>query len=387
MKRIPYLVTASIAGVFLPHLQAQSNLVETASAAGQFQTLVAAVKAADLVETLVGEGPFTVFAPTDEAFAALPSHQLEALLEPENRDRLTAILTYHVVPGRVLAKDAFGLDVAPTVNGQQLDIDATASGLRVDEARVVKADIQCSNGVIHVIDRVLIPESRTIAAVASEAGSFKTLVAAAKAAGLVEALVGDGPLTVFAPTDDAFAALGKTVDTLLEPENKDQLVAILQYHVVPGRVFAKAALGAGRATSLQGQAVAITFDENGARVNESRLLQTDIDAANGVIHVIDKVLLPAQLGAAGARQRLEAAVADGAARFNRGDAHACLRVYSETLEGILADAGPGLPQDCIRILELSLERVQDHKSAEDKCWALRQGIDLAYYALGRGTHH
>jgi uncharacterized surface protein with fasciclin (FAS1) repeats len=135
----------------------EPDIVEVAQSAGTFNTLVAAVSAADLVETLQGEGPFTVFAPTDEAFAALPEGTVETLLLPENKDQLTAILTYHVVPGEVMAADLAGqrLSVA-TVNGAEVHIDGR-DGVKVEDATVIAADVEASNGVIHVIDGVLIP--------------------------------------------------------------------------------------------------------------------------------------------------------------------------------------------------------------------------------------
>jgi uncharacterized surface protein with fasciclin (FAS1) repeats len=134
---------------------AKTDIVDTAVNAGSFQTLAAALKAAGLVETLKGQGPFTVFAPTDEAFAKLPAGTVEALLK--DKDKLTAILTYHVVPGKVKAADVVKLKSAKTVQGQSVAIDATA-GVKVNDAKVVKADIDCSNGVIHVIDTVLLPK-------------------------------------------------------------------------------------------------------------------------------------------------------------------------------------------------------------------------------------
>ena len=130
----------------------KDDIVDVAVKAGSFNTLAAALKAAGLVETLKGDGPFTVFAPTDEAFAALPAGTVEDLLKPENKDKLIAILTYHVVPGKVMSSDLLTTASAKTVNGESADF-----GLRVGDANVVKADIAASNGVIHVIDRVLIP--------------------------------------------------------------------------------------------------------------------------------------------------------------------------------------------------------------------------------------
>lgn len=132
------------------------DIVDTAVAAGSFKTLVAAVQAAGLVETLKGPGPFTVFAPTDEAFAKLPAGTVESLLKPENKDKLVAILTYHVVPGKVMAADVKPMEVK-TVNGKEAKIAVTDGKVTIDKANVVKTDIVTSNGVIHVIDAVIIP--------------------------------------------------------------------------------------------------------------------------------------------------------------------------------------------------------------------------------------
>ncbi len=132
------------------------NIVETADKAGKFKTLIAAVTAAGLAETLNGAGPFTVFAPTDEAFAKVPTNTLTDLLKPENKEKLTAILTYHVVSGKVMSADAAKLTTAKTVNGQDLKIDAT-NGVKINDANVVTADVEASNGVIHIIDTVLMP--------------------------------------------------------------------------------------------------------------------------------------------------------------------------------------------------------------------------------------
>ncbi len=135
------------------------DIVDTAVAAGQFQTLAAALEAADLVGTLKGDGPFTVFAPTDAAFAKLPAGTVESLLKPENRDQLVAILTYHVVPGKVEAAQVVNLDAATTVNGQDVQITVADSAVQVNNANVIKTDIDASNGVIHVIDTVILPTS------------------------------------------------------------------------------------------------------------------------------------------------------------------------------------------------------------------------------------
>jgi uncharacterized surface protein with fasciclin (FAS1) repeats len=136
---------------------AEKDVVDTAIAAGQFETLAAALEAAGLVATLKGTGPFTVFAPTDEAFAKLPAGTVENLLKPENKQKLTAILTYHVVAGKVMAADVAGLDQAKSVNGKMIDIEVEGSTVKVNDAAVTAADIAASNGVIHVIDEVIMP--------------------------------------------------------------------------------------------------------------------------------------------------------------------------------------------------------------------------------------
>jgi transforming growth factor-beta-induced protein len=157
-----YLTAALLAGapVFAAPTAhaADKDIVDTAIEAGSFQTLARALQAAGLVETLKGTGPFTVFAPTDEAFAKLPAGTLETLLKPENKAKLASILTYHVVPGKVTASQVATLKSAKTVNGKELKIAATAGAVTIDGARVVKTDVVATNGVIHVIDRVVLPQ-------------------------------------------------------------------------------------------------------------------------------------------------------------------------------------------------------------------------------------
>ena len=268
------------------------NIVETAVSAGSFNTLAAALDAAGLVGTLQGDGPFTVFAPTDAAFAKLPEGTLEMLLKPKNRELLTSILTYHVVPGRLDASAVTSRTNAVTVNGQRVDI-SLESGVSIDSANVVKTDIACSNGVIHVIDTVIMPSTKNIVETAADAGAFGTLLAAAKAAGLVDALTGDGPITVLAPTDQAFAKLpAGTVESLLRPENREKLAEILTFHVIPGRVYSEDALSAQSFKTLQGSRVRFAAAGGELTVNDAQIVMNDLDATNGVIQVIDTVLLP-----------------------------------------------------------------------------------------------
>jgi uncharacterized surface protein with fasciclin (FAS1) repeats len=272
------------------------TIAEIAAEAGTFNTLLAALDAAGLAETFAGEGAFTVFAPTDDAFAALPEGTIEALLaEPEGA--LTDILLYHVVDGIVPAATVVTLDSATTMLGE--DVTITVEGDSVflnDTVQVIVTDIEASNGIIHVIDAVLLPPTAgSIVDIAVADGRFTTLVAALEAANLVETLSGEGPFTVFAPTDDAFAALPEgTVATLLE-DPEGALTDILLYHVVSGAVPAETVVTLDAATTVLGQDVTITVDDAGnVFLNDTvQVIITDIEADNGIIHVIDAVLIPA----------------------------------------------------------------------------------------------
>ncbi len=160
MKTTRILTLAALAFLLVvsPGIAADKDIVDTAVAAGSFQTLVAAVQAAGLVDALKGDGPFTVFAPTDEAFAKLPAGTVESLLQPENLDQLRAILTYHVVPGKLMAADVMGQSDAATLQGDKLAFAATDGGVMINGASVLQADILTSNGVIHAVDTVILPQ-------------------------------------------------------------------------------------------------------------------------------------------------------------------------------------------------------------------------------------
>ena len=278
------------------------DIVDTAVAAGNFKTLVAAVQVAGLVDALKAPGPLTVFAPTDAAFAKLPADLIAALLKPENKAKLTEILTYHVLAGKVLSADALKLDGAEvaTLGGAKIKISVRSGMLFINESKVIAADVLASNGVIHAIDAVLIPPgfvppstAKDIVDTAVAAGNFKTLVAAVQAAGLVDALKAPSPLTVFAPTDAAFAKLpAGLVSYLLKPENKETLKKVLLYHVVDGAVSSAQAAHLSSAKTLQGDRVHLSFNGIDLFVNGARVVAADVQASNGVIHAIDTVLIP-----------------------------------------------------------------------------------------------
>lgn len=285
---------ANVTTASMGMMHAKADIVDTAVAAGNFKTLAAALQAAGLVDALKGKGPFTVFAPSDEAFAKLPKGTLEELLKPENKARLQSILKYHVISGEVLAKDVKTMPAA-TLDGQRIDIVVKDGKVTLDKnVNVVSTDIIATNGVIHVIDNVLIPTHKDVVQIAIDNGNFKTLAKLLTTAGLVDTLKGDGPFTVFAPTDAAFAKLPKeTVESLLKPEGKELLTKILTYHVVAGsRIFSDAAAKGANVSTVQGQEIKTMSKDGKVFVNDATVTTADIDAKNGVIHVIDTVLMP-----------------------------------------------------------------------------------------------
>jgi uncharacterized surface protein with fasciclin (FAS1) repeats len=283
--------------------QAPANIVQVAQKDSRFSILVEAVQSAGLTETLSGPGPYTVFAPTNDAFAALLTElgvTKDQLLA--NKTLLTAVLKYHVVSGSVSsAQVPLGKAITP-VGGGFFKVDKVGTDLVITDGRnrnskIVQADVAASNGIIHAIDKVILPADKTIVQTAVANPNFSILAEAVTAAGLVDTLNGAGPFTVFAPTNAAFAALltelGVTKDQLLA--NKALLTKVLTYHVVPGLVLKADVQLNTPIKTVEGetftisQAQAIT-DQRGRQAN---ITATDILASNGAIHVIDKVILPA----------------------------------------------------------------------------------------------
>jgi transforming growth factor-beta-induced protein len=275
------------------------DIIQTAKGAGTFNTLLAAVDAADLTDTLKGDGPFTVFAPTDEAFAKLPAGTVEALLN--DIPKLKSILLYHVAAGKILASEVLSSGSVKFLSEGTASVSSSSEGAFINQSKIIATDIVTKNGVIHVIDTVLIPSEtepsvpalKDIVDTAVGAGSFKTLAAALGAAGLVETLKSEGPFTVFAPTDEAFAKLPEgTVEALLA--DIPTLTKILLYHVVPGKFEAKDVLSRDVWTSANDLSLSISTSDAGAFINSSKIIATDVQATNGVIHVIDSVLIPSK---------------------------------------------------------------------------------------------
>jgi uncharacterized surface protein with fasciclin (FAS1) repeats len=281
--------------------EAVLDIVETATDAEGFSTLVAAVSAADLVATLQGDGPFTVFAPTDEAFTNfLEAKDLSADQLLESPD-LADILTYHVLASEVLAEDAIAVassdeNVVYTVNGQGLALSLSGEDLYINLSKVISPDILASNGVIHAIDAVLEPPMERGEPTASivdialaDPENFSSLVDALTSADLVTALEGEGPFTVFAPTNEAFK---KIPEDTLNGLSIEQLTAILKQHVVSGEVdsISAFALNGDSADTLAGDDISIDIVDGKLMVQGATVVLTDIYATNGVIHVIDTVI-------------------------------------------------------------------------------------------------
>jgi transforming growth factor-beta-induced protein len=274
---------------------ADGTTVPTAVAAGQFPTLTSLLQQTGLAETLSGAGPFTVFAPTDAAFAKVPAATLQALAA--DPAKLREVLLYHVVSGAVPAAEVVKLTGAKTLNGASVTIKVTDGTVKVDGATVTATDVMASNGIVHVIDSVLIPKAapaatpKNIVQTAVAAGQFKTLASLLKKAGLAGTLQGRGPFTVFAPTDAAFAKVPKATLAALG-KDRAKLRAVLLYHVVKGKVTAKQVVKLRSAKTLNGQSVAIRVRGGKVSVGGAAVTTTDVAASNGVIHVINKVLIP-----------------------------------------------------------------------------------------------
>ena len=272
------------------------DIPANAEATGLHDSLVAALAHAGLVETLQGDGPFTVFAPTDAAFEAAGIDLSTFDTEAEN-ETLSDILLYHVISGAVDAANVTDGLVATMVNGDNVTFTVTNETVMINDANVTDRDVAASNGIIHIIDKVLLPPAEEpaledISGVAAGTGVHDSLVAALAHAGLVATLQGDGPFTVFAPTDEAFAEAGIDLSTFDNDEANATLTDILTYHVYAGSVAAADVTDGMVATMVNGDDATFTVVNGTVMVGGATVTSADVAASNGVIHVIDKVLMP-----------------------------------------------------------------------------------------------
>ena len=291
-KMVVSLILVCLLASSLPVSSADSNedIPTNAAATGVHESLVAALAQAELVSTLEGPGPFTVFAPNDDAFAAA-GIDLVALDTPEGKETLTDILLHHVYSGSVPASAVTDGMMAEMFNGDKVAFTNDGTTVTVGGATVITADVIASNGIIHVIDKVLMPPS-DIPTTAGTTGIHNTLVNAVVQANLLTTLSGDGPFTVFAPTDQAFTDAGVDLTALDTPEGNQALANILQYHVISGEVPASGVTDCLSADAVNGQPLSFTVGDSGVMVNDANVITTDVITSNGLIHVIDKVLTP-----------------------------------------------------------------------------------------------
>jgi transforming growth factor-beta-induced protein len=295
------LLAAVAAPTFTAQAEFEGNVVDIAVNTPEFSILTEAVIAADLAGALSGPGPFTVFAPSDQAFVnalntlGITKDQLFA-----DKDLLTSILLYHVASGEYFASDVVSRSSLTMLDGNVAPIN----GATIAGANIVATDIDVSNGVIHAIDSVMLPPATitsdrsfeyagNVVDIVSTTPEFSILTEAVVAAGLADTL-SSGEWTVFAPSNAAFVAaldaLGMTKDQLFA--DKELLTAVLLYHVIPAEVFAEDAAGLSQATMADGNTVSLSRDFYGLNINNANVIRADINVSNGVIHAIDAVLLP-----------------------------------------------------------------------------------------------
>jgi len=258
-----------------------------------------------LVDTLSGPGPFTVFAPTDDAFEMVNPGVLECLLASDNTQVLTDVLLYHVASGKVTSDMLSNNQKVSTVEGTEVTVTISGGAVKINEATVTTADVAAFNGVVHVIDQVLIPSDNARLSILIDrcassdipslavANKLTTLVAALSVADLVDTLSGPGPFTVFAPTDDAFEMVNPGVlECLLASDNTQVLTDVLLYHVASGKVTSDMLSNNQKVSTVEGSEVTVTISGDVVKMNEATVLAADVIASNGVVHVIDQVLLP-----------------------------------------------------------------------------------------------
>jgi uncharacterized surface protein with fasciclin (FAS1) repeats len=423
MRNAPALDPASIesvgitladkkAGAFALDVRSIATYGATAAAGSDDDGLAAVAGRAGLKKLLacVGasglalpEGPVTILAPTDAAFDALPAGVVESLLRPENKAKLRTILMQHVAEGRLGSAELLNQRSLSTLAGQQLAVDFARQ--QVGGASFVATDVPFDGGLVHVIDKVLLPESRSIVELAVASDQLKTLVAAVKAAGLVDQLGAEnGPWTVFAPVDSAFAKLPKaTLEQLLQPANRAALAGILGLHVVPGRIAARELLQKQKLTTLMGAPIAARLVAGKLTIGGAGLVATDVQAGNGVIHLIDTVITESLGGAAsganararsgnganegdvlpGLRAIYELAVDRGVPLFNRGEVEGCAAVYEVAVQSALRLTRGRVQPELLTELENAARKAATIEDARARAWAYRRAMDEAYQAAER----
>lgn len=368
-------------------LRSADDLQSVAEAAG-LKTLLALVNAAGL--SLPEGQKFTIFAPTDDAFAKLPAEKVKFLTSPEGKATLTAILKHHVVAGAVDSADVLSRRSLKALSNQVLPVDADA--MTVAGSKIVASDVSFNAGIVHVIDAVMVPELRSIVELLAERSELSTLRKAVDAAGIGSQLASEnpGPWTLLAPTDEAFAALpAGALDSLIK--NPDSLIAVLTAHVIPSSVRRSEMPALGAARTLAG-ATTVTFALRDGAVTASgaKIVSADIQASNGVIHTIDRVLIPeskpeqsagmSAVDPARVASIIELAIERGAPMFNEGEKAACAAIYEVAVTSIITLGKSAVDADGMQALKKALRDAAAEKDPSERAWIYRRAMDKVYAA-------
>jgi len=366
--------------------QASTNSLAAVATKANLTTLLALVKASEI--QFPKDAKLTIFAPTNEAFAKLPREQVEFLTSAKGKPALQAILKHHVVAQSLESSALLDRRRLKALSGQSLEVDPAA--LTVDGARLVATDVAFDGGLVHVIDSVMVPELRSIEEIVAQDERFATLRAAIGAAGLGPQLGAEnsGPWTVLAPSNDAFAKIpADALKALLA--DRPALTAVLAAHVLPTAIRRDEMLAQGSARTLMGDGtVAFALESGAITVDGARIEVADIEAANGVIHIIDRVL-PARSAATAAApaapaspqraQRaaavLELAIERGVPRFNAGDTASCAALYELAIASVVLLGEDAVSADAMAELAKALEQGASHEDASERAWIYRRAMD------------
>lgn len=370
---------------------AGSDLATVAKAA-DLTTLLSLVEVSGL--QLPADGRVTIFAPTNEAFAAIPADKVKFLTSAEGRATLRAILKHHIVPTALDSGSLLQRRGVVALSGQNLAIDGEK--LTIAGASLLKTDVQFDKGLVYVIDRVMIPETRSVAEIVSQDPRLATLFKAVSAAGLASQLgsENDGPWTVLAPSNEAFAALGEeTIKSLLA--NPAELANVLSAHVIPSRIRRSDMIAQRSARTLLGRdAVTFSLVNGQVTISNAGIIAGDIEASNGIIQIIDRVLVPdptstktlpaeeMKATAAGIDNLVELAIERGVPFFNNGNPEACAAIYEVTIAAIIDLGSNALRNDAVENLRLALAEGEGEKDASKRAWIFRRAMDRVYQETG-----
>lgn len=346
-------------------------------------TLAAAISAAGLADRLDSDTALTLLAPSNRAFEALGQSTLNDLLKPSNREKLRTILLNHVIAGKASASDVARMTIVTPLSGQVVKVTRSGSGLTLNDARVIRANITAESSIVHVIDRVLVPETRNVLEVLKADGRFTTLIQAVQSAGLESELSERASRTLFAPTDDAFSMLPDgALGSLLRLENRKELTSVLASHLVADRINSSQLASSEEVTTFND--LVFSRSANSAlqlTVGGTAVSETDMNASNGLIHVISSVIDPEQnIGGEqetsdAVRQVLTHAINRGVHHFNRGNHAACAHIYETSAMSLLMTNPACLTQSHKNILQSGLARMQQSHNPTSQAWAMRMAFD------------